>query len=487
MATDPNIIALARRQQPAFNPINSVSQLMQLKGMQQQNEIGQMQLEDVRQARLDRPRLQAEADEKAKLERAQAGLKMFGGMAAGIKGLPPEQRGQAWQAAIQMLGISGYGELAQKLTEAQPDDATLTALIGTVRTAEQQMAENFARQQYDDAAPKRAADLAGTQAGTAKTEADVVAANVKLIQDNLGSATNQNQWTAALSFLRRRLPEELVAELPTEFSQENADYYAGLEAVLERRKQNEVERANLVDEAQGAQALALTRRGQDMAQARATAGGTDDQSLANLAEMVIGNPDILKDMTPTQRGQVLQTIANSGQGSRLANQKTAALRDILDSAWNSIQTLKTHEGRSGAVGAKGFYSLFGALDQPMSGTPARAYAEFVDTLKAQLSLPKLQFLRGLGSMSDREFSAIQSAVTALDRSMPEGDFMKELLVIEKNLQNTRNAMATPETYQREMMRGESSGEIRVISPDGKAGTIPAADWIQAQREGFRRQ
>lgn len=100
-----------------------------------------------------------------------------------------------------------------------------------------------------------------------------------------------------------------------------------------------------------------------------------------------------------------------------------------------IQDLKTMSGKAGAVGAKGPSSLFGIMSKPMAGTDAAAYTAKVDRLKALLTVPNLQNMRGLGHMSDREFATMQSVAAALDRGMPEDQWDAEMSRVEEVMKN----------------------------------------------------
>jgi hypothetical protein len=208
--------------------------------------------------------------------------------------------------------------------------------------------------------------------------------------------------------------------------------------------------------------------------ASATAGA--GQKPGALAEMVRTNPDLLKDLNPTLRGQVLTEIARSGQD--MPNQRQEAVSTMVDKALETVAQLTTLPGRAGAVGAPAlsdpgsWQRLIGAA--PAAGSPAATYTRYIDTLKSQLTLPNLQFLRGLGHMSDREFKAIADSVTALDAAMDEGQFAKELAVIETTLN------AVQERSRGGVMRPTTGVQIDASSlPQGAAPTKPsAADLIR---------
>lgn len=186
-------------------------------------------------------------------------------------------------------------------------------------------------------------------------------------------------------------------------------------------------------------------------------------TLSPLAQMAMNDPTILDGLTATQRGQVLNEIATSGQ--QLPNAKQETLSKLAQDALGTINTLESHGGLKGAVGAKGISSFFGLKGKPVSGTAASDFTAYIDTLKSQLTLPNLQYLRGLGAMSDREFTAISNSVTALNRDMSEKQFKEELGRLKTALQE----ISSKSTQQQ--------GTIRVRQKaSGQTGTIPAGEF-----------
>ena len=151
-----------------------------------------------------------------------------------------------------------------------------------------------------------------------------------------------------------------------------------------------------------------------------------------LADMVLRNPDLLQGLPPTSRRDVLTTIAASG--GDMPNRRRETLKQVLSGANETIRKLETLPGFESAVGTPGASSFFGLRSEPLPGSEAADYVRYLDTLKSQLTLPKLELMRGLGAMSDREFKTVSDAVSALDRRMSEKQFKVEL-------QNIKNGMA----------------------------------------------
>ena len=105
--------------------------------------------------------------------------------------------------------------------------------------------------------------------------------------------------------------------------------------------------------------------------------------------------------------------------------------DEVDQAMTTIDTLEKHPGLFASVGFKGPTNY-------LPGTNAADFNAYFDALKAQLTFPNLQKMRGLGAMSNIEFSTLQKAATALDRSMTEESFLTELGNIRTNLKKIQD-------------------------------------------------
>ncbi len=87
----------------------------------------------------------------------------------------------------------------------------------------------------------------------------------------------------------------------------------------------------------------------------------------------------------------------------------------------------------------------------------------------------MQFMRGLGAMSDREGKTLTESATALDRSMTEDSFNAELAKIEKTLldakartggQGVHNSAAPTGTGRASGAGVAGSGSFSVTDPDG---------------------
>lgn len=186
-----------------------------------------------------------------------------------------------------------------------------------------------------------------------------------------------------------------------------------------------------------------------------------------------------------------EKLAGDKNGGVTAN---ANASQTIDDALSTIGELKqgaidgTFGGGVGSSQAQavGFKGPLGTLTGPWAGSAAATYTAKVDALKAQLVLPKLQMLRGLGAMSDREFATLTSAATSLSRDMSEEAFNAELRKLENGLNKAKQNLMTGSGGPLRQGTTVPLGIIEVISPDGVIGNIPFEDWPSAQKEGYQR-
>ncbi len=195
--------------------------------------------------------------------------------------------------------------------------------------------------------------------------------------------------------------------------------------------------------------------------------------LSGLAQSILRDPAILRTLTPTDRGKIYEELGRSGQIPQTRFVET------VDRGLDTIKSLKAETtGKSGSIGLKNWTSAFGLRDEPAEGSPEADYAFKVKQLISLLTLPELELMKGLGQMSDREFNTLSSAATTLNRDLSEKAFDAEIDRVESSLNEIKNRAGT--TAQ------PAGGQIRVISPSGESGSIPAEDWPAAEAEGYKR-
>lgn len=104
----------------------------------------------------------------------------------------------------------------------------------------------------------------------------------------------------------------------------------------------------------------------------------------------------------------------------------AELSQLSQSALELVDTLINHPGRAGATGAS-------SLTPAMPGSDRADFESHLERFKALLSLENIQYLKGTGAMSDREFATLSSAAAALQGSMSEEGFLAELQRVQSEL------------------------------------------------------
>ena len=117
---------------------------------------------------------------------------------------------------------------------------------------------------------------------------------------------------------------------------------------------------------------------------------------------------------------------------------------LAQGAYDAIVNLETHPGFKGATGAKGPSSLFGALSKPIGGTNAAGFSAKLDSLKANIKLVNIKYLKGTGALSDAEGKTLEDAGTSLNTDLPEGDFTEELARVKKALLKASNVQQNTE-------------------------------------------
>lgn len=183
---------------------------------------------------------------------------------------------------------------------------------------------------------------------------------------------------------------------------------------------------------------------------------------SDFATMVINNPSLINDLTPTERGNVYKEIAAAGGQFQTAAQKSAldiskaaltSVNDILpggdDGALDKMKKQRQLQSGSGLRG----------ITYYIPGSGGRQFSTKLDTLKAQLELPNLEFLAGLGRMSQEQFKTLKQASSNLEaRNLSNAEMKRQLEIVRKNLTDYVNdsekrgasslpSTVTPDAYQ----------------------------------------
>ena len=137
----------------------------------------------------------------------------------------------------------------------------------------------------------------------------------------------------------------------------------------------------------------------------------------------------------------------AGQLSPGAAYPQSAL-DAFDRAIGSAGRLKDHPGYGAAVGSGFDPAAIGSYNpisgKALGGTNAAGFEAQLSAMKAQVFLPMVQSMKGMGALSNAEGEKLTAAIGALDTSMPEEEFRQSLDRIVGDLTTYRNRGAVPQ-------------------------------------------
>lgn len=121
-------------------------------------------------------------------------------------------------------------------------------------------------------------------------------------------------------------------------------------------------------------------------------------------------------------------------GGSSTTPSTTQPSQLTTSAASLIGDLIGHPGLTGALGIRGNFII--------PGSQAADFKAQLERLKSLLSLENIQYLKGTGAMSDREFATLSQAAAALDQNMSPEAFTKELQRIQRELSAEVNPQVT---------------------------------------------
>ena len=150
--------------------------------------------------------------------------------------------------------------------------------------------------------------------------------------------------------------------------------------------------------------------------------------------------------------------------------------DSFNRAIDSGNRLLTARGGAAAIGsgfdpqAWGSFNPFteaGRAGKPMAGTPAASYVAQLNAMKAQVFLPMVQSMKGMGALSNAEGDKLTAAIGALDTSMEEEEFTSSLHRILDDLKTYRDravetgkpAKAAPAGQPKRLRYNPATGDL----------------------------
>jgi len=120
-----------------------------------------------------------------------------------------------------------------------------------------------------------------------------------------------------------------------------------------------------------------------------------------------------------------------GRGADKADQPySQSALDAFDRAFGTAQRLLKHKGFGAAVGSGFDPQSWGTFNpvtgKSLAGTDAANFNAELDAMKAQVFLPMVQSMKGMGALSNAEGQKLTDAIGALDTNMSEGAFRQSL-------------------------------------------------------------
>ena len=167
---------------------------------------------------------------------------------------------------------------------------------------------------------------------------------------------------------------------------------------------------------------------------------TGDLGISPEAEMVLRNPSLLENYTPTERGKLLTEIARAGGEAQTVSQESSL--GMVNNALGTIEQLQDIGGIGPGTGLSRItgISRFNPFNL-LPGSAARQAEAFLKTLKAQLTIPNLEFARGLGRMNQEQFRTLKEASETLDtKALSDDAFGMELERVQETLIQIKGKM-----------------------------------------------
>jgi hypothetical protein len=253
-------------------------------------------------------------------------------------------------------------------------------------------------------------------------------------QTELGEVTRQSQY--------RKSPDEVLGMAMTPVGTAAMKRAPLLAAALERSMETPKESAPLVtggmyrDPKTGEwkEIPGYTEQQKSIAEARrpppTPAAQKEQRLVAILGED--GKPTYVRESEAVGKTPfTAKTLAQEATEAATAQANTQREIDT-QSALDNIGELIAHPGRQAGTGKSSFVSV-------VPGTDAYDFNAKLETFKAQTFIPMVTALKGMGALSDAEGKRLQAAVGALDPSMSEEAFVKELEKVARTLASKAKA------------------------------------------------
>lgn len=383
------------------SPVNALARVLQVQGLQQQTQLGQMKMDEARRGQERQNRL-------ASLLQGQYDT--------------PEARESA-------LMSGGFIEEATGLQKSRADAMKAQADVGKTKVETEKTALNNAMEKVK---------FAGQLLGGVKDQASYDQARALAQQNGLDVSSMPAQYDPAM--VSQRLQQAMSVQQRLEQAL-NQDKYQ-----LDVRKQNETERNNRTQNAISQGNLNLRRQEFDLTAGNVTAeaGGPSQAGLTKqFGKAPPGyrwKPDGSAEPIPGGPADI-----KAGEAGAKAQGRADAAALAADNVLSAVEDAK---GMTTGLTAGPM-----SLAAQIPGTDARNLQAKLETIKANLGFDRLQQMRemsptggALGAVAVQELIALQSTVASLDQAQSpsqlrdsltkiEGHYKKWLDTVNKNAPN----------------------------------------------------
>lgn len=167
------------------------------------------------------------------------------------------------------------------------------------------------------------------------------------------------------------------------------------------------------------------------------------------------------------------TVALNANGNQPNGKSTTSALGVqaLSTAKDLMNKMTSGSGTTAVGGSR---ALGGALFANIPGTAPANFSNDFNTLKSQLSLDAVKYLKGQGAVSDAERALLAAAVTKLNLSQSDDEFKTTL----QGIIDTLKGGIVDDTGSTD---SSSSGSFNVTDPDGGVHTFSS----QADADAFK--
>lgn len=363
---------------------------------------------------------------------------------------PQEQATSAIYTGVSKLG----GALGGMLGGVDPVQQQASKIASVLQGADQTTAEGMAAiaQRFSEAGLPQQAQMAIDKARVMKqSEATLSQTQAKTSQEAAAARAAQYKLD------QEKLMTEELAALPDDRT--DADILKIAVKYGSPKDVFQVVQQSADKQAARDQALTLAR---EAAAARLEAAKAAGASRLEIAQLVASNKSDIAQIMGGLRQQGLED--KKAEKTAKEDAQKAGVVASFDGALETVDRLAAHPGKTAAVG------FGGKTTSMIPGTNAAGFAAQLETFKAQVFLPQVQALKGMGALSDAEGKKMSAAVGALDQSMKQSEFDSQLAIIKNDLKKARARVSggkTPEPATPSSIIPAASSDGWSIKPKGQ--------------------